>query len=160
MKIFGLLLLPLLFSCNGKEPASEIKPGMVVPVFSVSSGSGEVFSSDKKGIVKVVVFFNTKCPDCRRELPVIQELFSHYKDNGNVAIAPIAREQTAEEIERYWKTAGFTMPFYPVGDRSIYELFCKRGIPKIYISDRENIVKYVYEEVSVEELIKKTDGLL
>ena len=57
----------------------ELVAGDKLPVFSVTMNDGRVVTHESlRGKVSFIVFFNTGCKDCRRELPVIQQIYEHH----------------------------------------------------------------------------------
>lgn len=116
-----------------------------LPVFSVIMSDGsECGTSTLKGKWGVIEFFNTGCEDCRENFPVLQEIYDYYLDNENVEVIAIAREEGKDEIESYWKDHGLTVPWSPQPDRSVYNLFATVGIPRMYISNPEGMIKAAY----------------
>ena len=56
--------------------------GDALPQFSVEMSDGGVLNTQSfSGKVGVIVFFHTDCPDCQKELPVIQKVYDTYKEN-------------------------------------------------------------------------------
>ena len=50
--------------------------GDALPQFSVEMSDGGVLNTQSfSGKVGVIVFFHTDCPDCQKELPVIQKVY-------------------------------------------------------------------------------------
>lgn len=144
----------MMFVCTTSGCISDEDPkgpslnvGDPLPQFSVKMNTGEVVSTETlKGKIPVIVFFNTDCSDCRKELPVIQQLWETYKENPEVKIAVIAREEKEEEIQKYWDENGFTMPFSPQENKDVYHLFAPSIIPRIYISTKSGIVTSTYDD--------------
>ena len=131
----------------------SIKVGESLPAFSVEMNNGEVIStSSLSGKVPVIVFFNTDCSDCQRELPVIQELWEDYQSTPEVSIVLIAREESEEQIDEYWKKNNLTMPYSPQDNRDIYSLFAPSVIPRIYIADRTGKIVMAYDDSDMPSL--------
>ena len=146
LSICFVLALFYLSSCiNDKEPdGGNIYLHDKLPQFSVIMNTGETISTRNLiGKIGLIMFFNTNCPDCQKELPVIQQLWENYVENDNVLIVPIAREEGEEEILDYWRENNLSMPFSSQETRDIYSLFAKSIIPRIYISDREGRVIFM-----------------
>lgn len=144
-----------------KGPSLSV--GEPLPQFSVAMNNGEIFSTTSlAGKIPVIVFFNTGCSDCRKELPVIQQLWEKYQDSTEVVILPIAREETEEEILQYWNENNLSMPFSPQDNKEIYNLFAPSVIPRIYIADKSGKIIYSFDDSylpSLEELISDIESV-
>ncbi len=131
-------LLLMLWSCVGEkeEPEWVLKAGDRLPDFEVTTIDGQkVSSADSYKTNLIIVFFNTTCKDCQRELPVVQ---AQYEENLELPESErsqyicIAREEGAADIEQYWTDNHLTLPVSSQTDRSIYSKFASIGIPRIY----------------------------
>ena len=148
------------FVCTSTGCVSEDDPqgvalqtGDRLPEFSVELNNGQTVStSSLRGKTGVIVFFNTGCRDCREELPVIQQLWDEYKDNERVVIAVIAREESEEEIAAYWQENNLTMPYSPQENKDVYLLFAPSVIPRIFISNSENIITFTSDDSDMPSL--------
>lgn len=151
LRTFILLLagcLPL-SSCLTDEEEAEgddiVKAGDLLPAFSVRSDSGEEISPGiLSGRPAVIVFFSTTCSDCRRELPVVQRVYEETKTTA--AFICIGREEAAEDVAAFWQDNGLTLPYSPQPDRSVYNLFARRTIPRAYVADATGRVRQVFVE--------------
>ena len=129
------------------EPEERVRVGDVLPTFSVKLDDGGILSSSQlNGKVGVIVFFHTECPDCQKELPVIQSLYDRYKGNDSVVIVCISREQGVAEVKNYWSGNGLTVPNSAQNDRSVYELFCTTGIPRTYITGPDLKIRAIFTD--------------
>lgn len=157
--LFGLLMM---FICtttgciSDDEPEGpSLKAGDSLPQFTVTMNNGEIISdSSLRGSVAVIVFFNTGCSDCQKELPVIQDLWEKYIGDSDVKILAIAREESTAEIEEYWQENGLTMPFSPQQNREIYNLFAYNVIPRIYIANTSGIITANFDDIEMPSLKK------
>lgn len=145
--IFLLISALLMVSCIKDDVrGADLKVGDSLPDFEVVMSDGTTVSDDSlKGSVSVIVFFSTICPDCQQVLPVIQEIYEGYAPEGAV-FALISREQDERDISTYWADNALSMPYSAQQDRRIYEKFAKAGIPRIYINDKDGIIRYVYTD--------------
>lgn len=168
-KIFFFLTLLGVFTLQGcindNEPDGPSVPqGSPLPDFSVVMNDGSVVStSSLRGKVAVIVFFNTSCPDCQQELPVIQNLWDIYKDNPQVEIVPISREESAASIKAYWSAHNLSMPFSAQENRDVYSLFAPSIIPRVYIANPEGIIKAIFTDdpiASLNDLIDAINSVL
>ncbi len=140
-------LLLMLWSCVGEkeEPEWVLKAGDRLPDFEVTTIDGQkVSSADSYKTNLIIVFFNTTCKDCQRELPVVQ---AQYEENLELPESErsqyicIAREEGAADIEQYWTDNHLTLPVSPQTDRSIYSKFASIGIPRIFYAKDGIIAK-------------------
>lgn len=132
-----LIILTLLTSCvydDSPESDNEIVAGDTLPTFEVILNNGLKISNDDLSETKgVIIFFNTDCKDCRRELPELQKAYEKTKEES-LWIA-IARAESDESIAKFWEDNEITIPYSPQPDRHIYELFSSSGIPRLYITE-------------------------
>ena len=100
----------------------------IVPEFMLIGANGETISSSSLGgQVYLLNFFDTTCPDCQKELPVLQRIYEKYKTS--VTLLNVPRSQTREEVNLYWDKAGLSMPVYMASNKNLYYQFATRGIP-------------------------------
>lgn len=124
-----------------------VKPGDALPDFSVQLNDGEELNRTSLwGKVSVLIFFHTQCPDCQKELPVIQRLYEEYASSEEVGIYAISREEGKSEVAAYWKENALTIPYSAQEDRRVYELFSTRGIPRVYVCGRDGKVVAAYSD--------------
>ena len=135
LSIFFVLFGCLFSSCIRDEvPAGHdrVEPGDTLPDFSVVLNDGsELTTQSLKGKVVVLIFFHTECPDCQKELPVIQQLYEEYATNEEVAIYAISR---------------LTFHYSAQDDRRVYELFSTSGIPRVYVCRRDGTIVSMYSD--------------
>ena len=124
-------------SCiNDGEPDNSggVKVGDQLPEFSVELNTGVSISTadfaDKRG---AIVFFNTSCRDCQRELPALQKVYDKTKED--IIWVAIAREENEASISKFWSQENLSIPYSPQPDRRIYALFANSGIPRLYLTD-------------------------
>lgn len=130
---------------------ADLKVGDSLPEFEVMMNDGtSVSSEDMMGGVSVVMFFHTSCPDCRQALPVMQSVYDFFAPSG-VSFAFVSREEGSDEISAYWKENGLSMPFSAQKTRDVYELFASMTIPRIYISDSQGIIRYIFTDDPVSD---------
>lgn len=158
MKSRGLIIMTvaavmcaLLCGCIKDDLPGEhsLAIGDRVPAFSVAMSDGTTFSSNElQGKRGMIVFFNTECPDCRRELPKIQQAYDRVKDDPEYKVICIAREEEEEGIAAYWRENGLTLPYSPQSDRAVYNLFATVSIPRMYITNPDLVIDAVYDDTT------------
>lgn len=158
-RLFSILLIILIFFLGElptfghffkKDKGSLLQVGDTLPVFTlhlneVDSKFSFPITQQERPIV--IVFFNTNCRDCQRELP---ELEKFYIDNKKeIKMICISRDlkgsfQTIDEVQNYWEKNQLTMPYFILSDRYVYNMFAQFGIPRIYVTDEEKIVRKIF----------------
>ena len=138
---------------------NNVNVGNQVPPFAVEDTTGNKFSSNQfLNKQSLLVFFGTYCPDCKRVLPVIEEVWKELRNDSKFQLITISREETAEAVSEYWKENQLTMPFYldpTYGD--VFSLFANNTIPRIYLINQNKEVVWMAVEsldMSAKELIE------
>lgn len=154
--IMSLICLTSCFTDDDdlSEAVEGVEVGDALPDFTVTLSDGaQVSPSTLSGKVSVIVFFNTTCKDCQRELPLVQRV---YEDEGDeVNFVCISREQSAVDVAAYWGAQSLTLPYSAQTDRSVYNLFASATIPRVYVTDADGIVRSVFVEAMGEESLRQ-----
>ena len=150
--------------------------GQPFPVIDVEHYLGEqVLSPDSlKGKVVVAFFWAHWCPDCKQQLPILDQLYEQYGERDLAIIGPtqlygyIARGQNATPAEELEYLRGayqeqFPVPEWmsvPVSQQSFLD-FGISTTPTLVIIDREGVVElYNPGTLSYEELSAQVERLL
>lgn len=158
MKKVGIWLLCLLaMSCSLVDDGEKVTIELVavgdhVPTFTVNVVAGDrltTFSSDNLKGETVIVFFHTTCPDCQRDLPILDCYYQEHKDDEDFQMVAISRAENAESVAAYWKANGLSLPYSAQTDRSVYELFATSIIPRVYYCSQGIITRIDIEKVSI-----------
>lgn len=129
-----------------EQKGADLEVGNRLPDFEVVMNDGTVVTDDMlEGNVSVIMFFHTSCPDCQQALPRMQQIYDEYASKG-IVFALISREETESEVISYWKETGLEMPFSAQKDRAVYEKFATSRIPRIYINDRNGIIRHIFTD--------------
>lgn len=104
----------------------------------------EVMLSSFKGKNIVLVFWASWCPDCQRELPILQEVYDQYKEREDLQFVLVnlvgkrkTREETASSGGEYLKAKGFTLPNYRDMTQASRESYELKNIPTTILYDKE-----------------------
>ncbi len=149
--IVSALVLSCMSGCviDRKEDGADLCAGDRLPDFEVIMNDGSTVSSaGLSESVSCIVFFNSSCPDCRKTLPDVQKLYDNYSQKG-VSFAVISRSESYDDVRSYWNENGFEMPFSAQDTRLVYSLFASSGIPRVYISGKDGIIRYVFTDSPV-----------
>lgn len=168
--VLYILLLPVVVSlatvmCScvaDDEPARQwaLSVGDTLPSFEVQLDNGKTVStSSLLGKAVMIVFFNTSCSDCRRELPQVQQTFEAVGNDPEVEIFAISRAQDFSSVSQYWIENGLTLPFSAQDDESLFNLFASRVIPRIFIADPKGVIIASYSDVDMPDSAELTETL-
>jgi len=75
--------------------------------------------TDFKGKVVFLDLWGTWCIQCIAEMPMVQQLYSHYKNDPQVVFLIVSRLDTPQAVEHYAHRTGYTLPFYVTRDDEI-----------------------------------------
>ena len=147
MKNIWIIVLGLVISsCIKEKQGEELAVGDRLPDFEVVMNDGTVVSDDILcGGVSVVMFFHTSCPDCQQALPRVRQIYDEYASKG-VSFVLVSREESSADIEAYFDEKGLELPYSAQNDRKIYGLFAQTRIPRIYISEKGGIIRYIFTD--------------
>ena len=134
---------------------SLVGRGDRLPYFSVTMADGSILTTlpqeqlppGSESIIGkriLIEFFNTGCPDCRESLPVINEVYLSVKDDPEIVVLAIARQEHGAKLQAYWEEHDLSLPYAPQSDRLVYNKFATSGIPRIYIADTSGIVTSLF----------------
>lgn len=146
------VLCPFLFSgCvkdnedNGR--AEYVSIGDVLPAFSVELSDGSTMTTESlSGKVSLIMFFSTTCPDCQAQFPAVEQIYNDFKDNDQVVVVAISRAEGSSAVSAFWRENSLTMPYSAQTDRTVYNLFAESVVPRIYISDKNRVVRAAFTD--------------
>ncbi len=135
----AICLLAAACVTQGDDPeyVGIARVGDAVPAFEVTLSDGTPFVSprDFLGRETDVVFFSTTCPDCQVYLRRLQEEW-----DGSTELLCISRAESAADVAAYWEAERLTLPYAAVPDRSVYNLFARSGIPRLYTISPSGVI--------------------
>ena len=134
--------------------------GKPAPPFTLTDLSGkQVSSADLAGKTVIVKFWNSWCEPCRQELPALQRWYSAHKNDTDVVLVGIPRDDTdgairsaAREDRMEWAVANDR------GAEAATLDYATRGQPETFaISPSGTVVASVIGPVTVGTLDKMAD---
>ncbi|MGL4909466.1 MAG: TlpA family protein disulfide reductase [Bacteroidales bacterium] len=152
----NLFLITLLVSSfvACKSPEHELALGDQMPAFTIGD---ELSSEQLKGKHTLIAFFTTWCPACQEELPFLELLYVNAKDSTNCNFILISREESPAIIDSVWAEFGYTMPAYCDEDRSVFNAFASRGVPRTYLFSPQGVLLHKtlgFDEENFDELLE------
>jgi peroxiredoxin len=105
--------------------------------FKLSDLNGNMIRlSDFKGKIVFLNFWTTWCPECRYEMPLMQNLYTHFKDK-EFAMVAINLNEPAFVVKKYFEDHKLTFTVLLDTINELGAPFGIRGIPTTYIIDRD-----------------------
>lgn len=123
------------------EARLMLKEGSGAPDFKLPVlGGGEASLSALKGRVVVVNFWATWCPPCLVEMPVLNELYETYRDQGVEVLGLSLDEEGLPITKPFVERLNVTYPIVEA-DRKTYQAYGNvLTIPHTFVVDREGKV--------------------
>lgn len=143
-----LLLLPVqacISEATDFRPGAHLQVGDSLPEFRITMNDGSlVYPALLQDSCSVIAFFHTRCPDCRRELPVLQRLYEERPYPFRLVL--VSRTEGEASIQDYWNRNGLTMPYSAQNDDAVFRLFASETIPRIYIAGKSLRIKAIFTD--------------
>jgi cytochrome c biogenesis protein CcmG/thiol:disulfide interchange protein DsbE len=134
------------------------RKGFLAPDFSLQGLDGELVTlSELRGQAVLVNFWASWCPPCQAEMPVMQDVYQSYRDQGFVILAVNATSQdSASAVEAYAEENQLTFPilFDVAGSTSrSYNVF---SMPTTFFVDPDGIIREVIVGGPMSETLLRT----
>lgn len=144
LKTAKIIAAVALFQTMLTAPAWSLEVGQPAPDFGTRTLTGEPVSrASLAGKPALLVFWNTWCSTCKKELPQVNKVAQQYAAKG-VAILAINTGLNDSEAKAgaFWKKNRFVFP--SAFDRSfdISESFGVQGVPTVVLVDAGGTVRY------------------
>ena len=140
-------------------PGWSVEVGEPMPDFTLQTfDGGKLSRATLAGKPLLLVFWNTWCPNCMRELPRINRLAEEFGPRGLKVLAVNTGINDAEGKARaLWKKHDYG---FPTGFDHVFEIgraFGIRGVPTIFLVDSKGVVRYKHVQLpqNMEEHFKK-----
>lgn len=156
-----------LLALGPAAPALAVKSGEMydvlvqAPNFTLpATTDGEAVSlTDFSGKVRLVVFWASWCPSCRKELPALIRLQDKYQKQGMQVVAIAVDPKEAAERDAYVRRMGFNFPSL-AGDAQVKQDYGQvKSIPTTFMIGRKGYIykHYIgaYSEKTLEADLKK-----
>jgi peroxiredoxin len=131
----------VVMALKSMEARLMLKEGTKAPDFSLPVlGGGTISMAALKGKVVVVNFWATWCPPCLKEMPMLNELHTAYKDQGVVVLGLSLDEEGLSITEPFIKKLGISYPIVE-SDKKTYQAYGNiLTIPHTFVVDRNGVV--------------------
>ncbi len=136
-------LMAILYVAKNKEaPSTGAVEGLSAPELILKDMSGKSYTlSDLKGSVLFINFWATWCLPCREEMPFIQNLYNHFKEEKGFRMLTILYRDDYLKALAYFKENNFQLPLFIDNEYRTASAYGVMGVPETYIVDKKGILK-------------------
>ena len=130
-----------------RQPPIGTEIGQTASDFTLSDFRGVNISlSEFRGKVVILEFWQSTCPDCRRETPYLDELYRRYKDKGVVWLG-VNLNHDHDAAQKFLVDSGLADDQTTVGKdyaaaMDVVKLFDVPLVPCVFVIDRRGIIRY------------------
>ena len=124
--------------------ASAAKVGDLAPNFTLKSATGaNLRLSEFRGEVVMINFWATWCGPCRQEMPVLEKLYSRYRDVG-FELLGVSIDENSAKARNMAKRLKVNYPILFDLEKDVSELYDVDAMPTTVIVDRDGRVRHIY----------------
>ncbi len=135
------LTLGLLAACSNNRGVQAV----AAPNFELKDLSGNTVRLDSyKGHPVLLDFWATWCGPCQLSIPMVQEFYSHHKDEGLVVLG-LNLDDEPSGVYGFVKKFKMTYPVLLAGSSSVSSDYEVEGIPHFVFIDPQGRVLRVYQ---------------
>ena len=143
----GIMRIPLVvLACLMAmvSPGWGVEVGEPLPDFTLQTFDGGTASrATLEGKPILVIFWNTWCPKCLRELPEINRQSEKFGPRGLAVLAVnTAMNDTESKARAYWNKYGYAFSCGFDHDFDVGQAFGVFGVPTIFLVDSKGVVRY------------------
>ncbi len=125
-------------------PASGASAKGVAPDFSLLDRNGQkVTLSELRGQVVLINFWATWCAPCRREMPLLEQIYQRYEPLG-VTLLGVNVEEGPREAEVFLKETPVTFPVLFDTENVVSKLYSVEAMPTTVLVDRQGNIRFVH----------------
>jgi peroxiredoxin len=122
--------------------AGEVKGS--APDFNLPARAGQAVSlSSLKGQVVLINFWASWCGPCRKEMPVLDQLYQRYKPLGFTLLGVNVEEDSAA-AETWLKETPVSFPILFDRRNAVSKLYDVTAMPSTVLVDRQGHVRYLH----------------
>lgn len=135
----AMIFLAALGGCSRTEP--RVKIGEPLPPVTVSDlkNNPVTLPADYAGSLVVVIFWETGCPFCEKEMPLAENLYRKYRDRRFSLIA-LNVGNNRQEVEKAVSRMGITYPVLLDPGEKSKRKYGIVGVPTMFFVEKDGVV--------------------
>jgi thiol-disulfide isomerase/thioredoxin len=142
--VYRILILLLLLCAAAPLPAANA-PLSTAPDFTLKSSSGvNLKLSELRGQVVLINFWASWCGPCRKEMPLLDQLYQQYKPLGFTVLG-VNVEEDQKQAHSLLNKVPVSFPVVFDGTNSVSKLYNVIAMPTTVIVDRNGNMRYLHK---------------
>ncbi|HHQ14695.1 MAG TPA: TlpA family protein disulfide reductase [Chromatiales bacterium] len=114
------------------------------PDFSLVNRQGQTVSlSDLKGQVVLINFWATWCGPCRKEMPLLEQLYERYEPLGFTLLG-VNVEENPKDADAFLKETPVTFPVLFDPDNRVSKMYDVSAMPSTVLVDRKGQMRFLH----------------
>ena len=138
--------------------------GQQLPEFKMTTQDGNLIaSSEFYDKPMLVVEWASWCPDCQKQLPIVQQMYEKYGEQIHFVLLNMSEpgRETKENADQYIKSQKYTFPYYYDVGQSAADLLQVKTIPSMYLVTKQQQVKNVLvKHTTADDFARELQALL
>jgi peroxiredoxin len=116
----------------------------VAPDFTLTSRTGDVVTlSELRGQVVMINFWATWCGPCRKEMPLLEELYQRYERLGFTLLGVNVEENSAD-AEAWLKEMPVSFPILYDPENQVSKIYEVAAMPSTVLIDRNGKMRFLH----------------
>ena len=130
--------------------------GQKAPTFKLSTVDGKEFDleSFRKDKFVLMIFGTTWCPYCVHEVPVLNEYYDEFKNDG-LEVLNIDIQESKKKVRSFVEKKSVNYPVVLDSKADVARLYKVIGIPLSIVLDKNGIIKYRNNLSPSKEVLEK-----
>jgi len=145
-------------SINQHEAAPIV--GAQAPDFALLDLEGELVRlTDLRGQPILINFWATWCGPCRLEMPIMQQRFEEFGDQGLIVLA-VNFDEPQSIVQAFNSEIGLTFPILLDPGAEVQRLYRMRGYPASFFVDQDGIIQAHHVGLMTEDQLDENLALI
>jgi len=138
--IFSILITLTCLTLS--STASAVKVRQIAPDFTLASNKGSnIRLKDLRGKVVMINFWATWCAPCRKELPLLNNLYNKYKGKGFVLLG-VNIDEHSKQAQKMISELKINFPVLFDHTQTTSEAYDLQAMPSTFIVDKNGVVRF------------------